>query len=124
MLLLTQPLFVPLQNDIRFLRHPIPAPPSVNFTVYFPEGGDTGFPRFTCRSNIGLGARSRPEGIWVTKAQFKNAVPTFVTILVQACKPFPLVIGDDLYRGFTCVHHTDYLALTRLWLPGGYASHD
>ncbi|MFA0187884.1 hypothetical protein AB4456_23695, partial [Vibrio splendidus] len=27
-------------------------------------------------------------------------------------------------RGFTYVHHTDYLALTRLWLSGGSSSHD
>jgi hypothetical protein len=35
-------------------------------------------------------------------------------LLVQACQPFALVGVNGLYRRFTSVHHTDYLALIRL----------
>lgn len=33
-------------------------------------------------------------------------------------------MNNDLYHGFTYVRLTDYLALTRLWLSGRYASRD
>jgi hypothetical protein len=42
------------------------------------------------------------------------ALPNSITVLVQACQPFPLVMDNDLYRRFTYVHLADYLALIRL----------
>jgi len=45
-------------------------------------------------------------------------------LLVQASQPLTLGSNYDLYCRFIYLHHTSYLALTRLWLPGGHASHD
>ncbi len=41
-------------------------------------------------------------------------MPPFQCLLAQAFQPLWLVRNDDLYHRFTCVHHTDYLALTRI----------
>ena len=43
-----------------------------------------------------------------------TALPISITLLVQASQPFALVAINGLYRRFTSVHHTDYLALIRL----------
>jgi hypothetical protein len=42
---------------------------------------------------------------------------------VHACQPLWHVRSNDRYHGFTCVHHTDYLGLTRMRFPGENIPH-
>ena len=44
-LFIAQPLFSPLQKDLRFFHPPIPAGPSACLTARFPKGRPTGLPR-------------------------------------------------------------------------------
>ena len=53
-----------------------------------------------------------------------NTSPTSVTFWFKCFQPFSLVVTDGLYHGFTYIHHTNLLALTRFWLPGGSSSRD
>mgnify|MGYP006964321778 CR=1 FL=1 len=45
--------------------------------------------------------------------QNRGNLPAPNTVLVHASKPLPHVAINDLYRRFTYVHLTSYLALTR-----------
>jgi len=54
--LTTHPLFIPLQDDLRFFHNPIPALPSAHLTIRFPlRRRSTGLPRFTYMPLDGLG---------------------------------------------------------------------
>ena len=75
-----QPLSTPLQGSVRFLLVPVPAPPSADFAVCFPRRGRYGVSTFRLHKYVGLGVCYRPGGAWVTKAYFKDAVPTPVTV--------------------------------------------
>jgi len=108
-----QPLFAPLQYDIRFFLVPIPATPWADFAACCPRREQYRVSTFRLQKYIGLAACYRPGGLWVTKSAANKRYSHLLTILVQALKPFPLVISHDLYRRFTCVQHTDYLALIR-----------
>jgi hypothetical protein len=50
----------------------------------------------------------------ITRADYQAALPIPVTFWFKRISHFRLSMNNDLYRRFTCVHHTDYLALIRL----------
>jgi hypothetical protein len=78
-----KPVSAPLQRSIRFFQYPTPAPPSADLAACcLPKESDTGFPRSTRRSMSG--GCFRPGGVWVTNAHSQGAVPTSITVLVQA----------------------------------------
>src|SRR6266542_104506 len=59
--LTTHPLFIPLQDDLRFFHNPIPALPSAHLTIRFPlRRRSTGLPRFTYMPLDGLGTTCSP----------------------------------------------------------------
>jgi hypothetical protein len=64
-----QPLSAPLQDGIRFLLDPAPAPPWAGFAACCPRRERYGVSTFRLQKCVGLGACYRPGGVWVTKAQ-------------------------------------------------------
>ncbi len=54
------------------------------FTCPNAPGRKYGVSTFRLQKYVGLGACSRPEDMWITKAYLKDAVPIFITVLVQA----------------------------------------
>ena len=88
-----KPVSAPLQRGIRFFQYPTPAPPWADLAACCPpRGSDTGFPRSMPRSHIGLGARSRPGCMWVTRHPIRRDVSRIHYLLVQArcCSHFRL----------------------------------
>ena len=120
-----KPVSAPLQDDLRFFRPPKPAPPwaPLRFAV-LPEGqARYGVSTFRSEKYAGLGACCRPGGHGPRERKHQR-FSHLQHLLVQASQPLSLVYNYDLYRRFRYLHLTGYLALTRLWLPGGYASRD
>jgi hypothetical protein len=54
----------------------------------------------------------------------KDSASVPVPVWLKRVNPLRLLGVTVFKRRFTCVHHTNYLALTRLRLSGGFASHD
>src|SRR6202795_2201019 len=79
-----QPVSRPLQPGIRFFPVPVPAPPWADLAACCPRGERYGVSTFRLWKYVGLGACSGPGGIWVTKAESRNAVPPSGTVLVRA----------------------------------------
>ncbi len=48
-----EPLSTPLQSGLRFLQHPLPAPPSAHLAVCFPEGKEYGLTTFYMYARLG-----------------------------------------------------------------------
>lgn len=67
---------------------------------------------FRRRKHVGLGACSRAGDWWLRSRNFQTTI-RLQCLLAQVYQPLSLVFTYALYRRFTCVHHTDYLALTR-----------
>ncbi len=109
-----KPVSEPLQPGIRFFRPPKPAHPWARLAARCPlSGRHTGFPRFASgvrwvRCLLSTGRRTDHE------SPQAMTLPTSSTLLVQACQPLSLVSFHGLYCRFRYLHHTSYLALTRL----------
>ncbi len=102
-----QPLSVPLQDDLRLLHPPLPAPSSAHLTAYLPyfQGEFTGLPRSAYIPIAGLGAVSPPAGLRL-RQENGEFLSLPACLLAQAYQRLWLVDSDDVYRQFTCVHHT------------------
>ena len=109
-----QPVSGPLPSGLRFFRHPKPAPPKTDLAVCCPRRERYGVSTFRLFEFIGLGACSRPGDLRITRAEQIAALPISITFWFKRVSHFRLSMNNDLYRRFTCVHHTDYLALIRL----------
>jgi hypothetical protein len=70
------------------------------------EGRCTGFLRFAFKVHVGLGACSRPGGVWSTMSHLKDDIPAPIAILAQAYQPLWLAVFHGLYRRFTL--HSPY----------------
>jgi hypothetical protein len=73
---------------------------------------------------VRLGVCYRPGGVWVTKAQFEDAVPTSITFWFKRKSHFRLsemttFIADSHEFTLPIIWH-----FTGVWLPEGYASRD
>jgi hypothetical protein len=55
-----QPLFLPLQEDLRFFRPPLPAALSADLTARFPSREGYGLTKFRLRHTDGVGALYPP----------------------------------------------------------------
>ena len=81
---MSQPLSVPLPNGVRFFLNPVPAPPQADLAACCPRREQYGVSTFHLQKYVGLGGCFRPGGVWVTNAHSQGAVPTSITVLVQA----------------------------------------
>ena len=70
-----------------------------------------GVATFRILSIVGLGACCRPGGSMVHDAARYRRHSRLHCLLAQASQPLWLVLYHGLYRRFTLVHLTDYLAL-------------
>ncbi len=50
------------------------------------------------------------KAYWSRSAYRTRRLPTFITFLVKAYKPFPLLTSNNLYHRFRYLHHIGYLA--------------
>ncbi len=102
--MMLQSLFPPLQKDVRFLRLPLPAISLAHLAAAYRKRKISGLP---CSAQIpewvrsalfagGLGCPrgSRPKSLFPPRCR-----------LAQACQHLRLVLGNDVYRAFTCVDH-------------------
>ena len=93
---------------------PLPAPPSVGLTASLPffRKERYGLTAFHKVDTNGLGALC-PPGAWrVHDRGLANPCTRSSAILAQACQHLWLVAFNDVYREFTCVHHTIHPAPT------------
>ena len=80
----SKPVSAPLQRGIRFFQYPTPVAPWADLAACgLPKESDTGFPRSVPRSNIGLGARSRPRCMWVTRHPIRKDVSRIHYLLLK-----------------------------------------
>ena len=87
---------------------PIPASPLVGLTVSLPSFQKeryelTTFPKV---DKDGLGALCPPVALDVHDRVPTRPCTCYSAILAQACQHLWLIALDDVYREFTCVHHT------------------
>ena len=73
---------------------------------------------------VGLGMRYRPRGFINHETVAENLFSYLLYLLVTVYQPFSLMAITVFNHAFTCIYLTNYLALSRLWLPGGLSSHD
>lgn len=100
-----QPVFAPLQGDLRFFHIPLPAAPTACFTAHLPKPAALraypvphGFPNGS-GSSISPAAPHPRGGIGKTPC-------LSAYLLVQACQHLWLGYFDDVYMRFTCVSRT------------------
>jgi hypothetical protein len=87
---------------------PLPAPPSVDLTVFLPslQKERYGLIAFHRIDKNGLGALCPPVALRVHDRVLARPYARYSAILAQACQHLRLVAFNDVYREFTCVHHT------------------
>lgn len=109
-----KPVSAPFQHGLRFFRPPNPHHHrrASRPTVPVETRGDTRFPRAASEVRGVRCLTSTGEHVGHEAARW-NPPPAPVAVLAQACQPLWLVVPHDLYRRFTYVHHTRYLAITR-----------
>lgn len=97
-----QPVFTPLQGDLRFFHIPLPAAPTACFTAHLPIPAALraypvphGFPN-------GSGSSISPAALHPRGAIGKSPCLS-AYLLVQACQHLWLGCYDDVYMRFTCV---------------------
>ena len=88
------PLSIPLQNGLRFFRHPNPAYPTDSLTGLLPCGQIYGVPKFRFSSHVGLGACYRPGGC--SKPPVRDGTCSIATSHLQC--PF----GSSLSTSWAC----------------------
>ncbi len=108
-----KPVSPPLQRGVRFFRHPHPHHYRYPLRCTFPNRERYEVPTFRNEKCAGLGACYRPGSLVATETQTIIVSPTSITVLVQACKPLPLVHIHGLYHRFRYLHPTSYLALAQ-----------
>jgi len=87
---------------------PLPAPPSVGLTTSLPSFRREryGLTTFHKVDTHGLGALSPPGALGVHDRVFSRPCTRSSALLAQACQHLWLGAHHDVYREFTCVHHT------------------
>lgn len=78
-----------------------------------PKGGGKGFRRSAVRVHR-VRCLLSTGGFRITRADYQAALPIPITFWFKRVSHFRLLMNNGLYRRFTCVHRTDYLALIRL----------
>jgi hypothetical protein len=91
---------------------PIPAPPSVGLTTFLPSfrKEQYGLTTFHKVDKDGLGALCSPVVLGVRDRGRRSPCSHYNTVLAQAYQHLWLVHFYDVYREFTCVHHTAHPA--------------
>jgi len=123
-----KPVSPPLQQGVRFFRHPHPYHYQYPLRCTFPKRERYEVPTFRNEKCAGLGACYRPGSLVATETHVIIVSPTSSTVWFKRDNHFRLfrftvfIAGSDTFTRY--LHPTGYLALTRLWLPGEYASHD
>jgi hypothetical protein len=87
---------------------PLPAPPSVGRTTSLPSFRKEryGLTTFHKVDTHGLGALSPPGALGVHDRVLSRPCTRSSAFLAQACQHLWLAAHHDVYREFTCVHHT------------------
>jgi hypothetical protein len=87
---------------------PLPASPLVGLAASLPSFRKEryGFTTFHKVDKNGLGALCPPVAFGVHDRGLANPCTRYSAILAQACQHLWLVAFNDVYREFTCVHHT------------------
>ena len=87
---------------------PLPAPPSVDLTAFLPSfrKEQYGLPTFRKVDKDGLGALCSPGALGVHDRVMARPCTRYGAVLAQASQHLWLVSSYDVYREFTCVHHT------------------
>jgi hypothetical protein len=91
---------------------PIPAPPSVGLTTFLPSFRKEryGLTTFHKVDKNGLGALCSPVVLGVRDRERRSPCSHYNAVLAQASQHLWLVHFYDVYREFTCVHHTAHPA--------------
>jgi hypothetical protein len=92
---MSQPVSVPLQDGLRFFPPPYPH-----------RHGQYGLTTFRKVDIDGLGALSPPGALRVHDRVLSRPCTRSSALLAQACQHLRLGAHHDVYREFTCVHHT------------------
>jgi hypothetical protein len=80
---------------------------------------------FRMERNVSLDAHSNAKGFLITKEYMPTSFLPSLPFWPQRINHFRCLAHNAPYIGFTYIHHTDSLALTRLaWLSGGTSSRD
>jgi hypothetical protein len=86
---------------------PLPAPPLVGLTAFLPSKKERyGLTTFRTVNSDGLGALCPPVALGVHDRELTNPCAHYGAILAQADKHLWPVACYNVYREFTCVHHT------------------
>ena len=86
---------------------PLPALPLVGLTTSLPPVKEQyGLTTFHKVDTKGLGALSPPKALRVHDRVFSRPCTRSSALLAQACQHLGLGAHHDVYRAFTCVHHT------------------
>ena len=86
---------------------PIPAPPLVGLAAFLPSKKERyGLPTFHKVDKNGLGALCPPVALGVHDRVCLRPCTRYSALLAQACQHLWLAGCNDVYREFTCVHHT------------------
>jgi hypothetical protein len=107
---LFQPLSIPLPDDLRFFRVPLPALSSARLAAAYRERKRSGLPCFTeitewVRSALSAG------GVGCPRESPQNSLCPPRCLLAQACQHLWLVARYDVYQAFTYVDHTTHSSL-------------
>ncbi len=103
-LLLAQPLSVPLQNSLRFFHLPLPAVPSACLATHLPGGRTTGLPRSAYLPLAGSGSACPPRVLLSTIEEGEPSMPT-PCLLAQAYQRLWLGGSHDVYQQFAYANH-------------------
>jgi hypothetical protein len=86
---------------------PLPAPPLVGLTAFLPfKKEQYGLTTFHKVDTNGLGALCPPGALGVHDRVLSRPCTRSSALLAQACQHLWLGAHHDVYREFTCVHHT------------------
>ena len=86
---------------------PLPPPPWVGLTAFLPHlEGRYGLTTFHKVDTNGLGALCPPVALAVHDRVLSRPCTRYGALLAQACQHLRLGAHHDVYREFTCVHHT------------------
>ena len=98
----------PTTGRLSLFPTPIPASPSAGLTAFLPVVRQERYGLTTFRKidQDGLGALCPPVACGVHDRGLANPCTRYSALLAQACQHLWLVAFNDVYREFTCVHHT------------------
>src|SRR5215510_11833614 len=100
-----QLLSIPLQNGVRFLPHPLPAPLSTRLAACLPSGSDTGLPCSACppewvRSSLSAGDRLSTTGKSRAPVPIAHHFGSSLSASLACCE------FTTVHREFTFIDHT------------------